>query len=275
MDRGGAAAGRVSPLRWAVVAFALADLVLTVGYFAEWRWAIDTWPWQDLQSIDYLLVSSFLAGATGVILWLGLVGEWGAAAGATMNVGLMNLGAAIYLVQLGFLQRGVTFAVFAAINAAVLLFSLRHPIRDRRPVDKLLRGSFIVFTAVLLFASVQLFRRSPTIFPWQIEPEVEIMVGWLFLGSAVYFGWGVLRPSWHNARGQLIAFLAYDLVLFPRYVLMFSTVNPEHLPSLIAYVVVLTYSSLLAIYYLFINPRTRGWTISEADAGTASRSATG
>jgi len=89
-------------------------------------------------------------------------------------------------------------------------------------------------------------------------------VGWLFLGSAVYFGWGWLRPGWHNARGQLIAFLAYDLVLFPRYVLMFSTVNPEHLPSLVAYVAVLTYSSLLSIYYLFIDARTRGWAIRAA-----------
>jgi hypothetical protein len=251
----------MKPLQWAVIAFGLADLVLTLGYFAEAPWALSTWPWQDLQSIDYLLVSSFLAGATGVILWLGFTGEWGAAAGATMNVGLMNAGAAAYLYRLGFHSRALTFTLFALINMGVLVWSLRHPIRDRRPIDWFLRGSFFIFTAVLLFAAVQLFRRSPTIFPWRIEPDAEIMVGWLFLGSAVYFGWGFLRPSWHNARGQLIAFLAYDLVLFPRYVLMFSTVNPEHLPSLIAYVAVLSYSSLLAVYYLFIHPRTRSWAI--------------
>jgi hypothetical protein len=249
-------------LQWAVIAFGLLDLVLTTGYFLELPWAINTWPWQDLTSADYLLVSSFLAGATGVILWLGFTGDWGATAGATMNVGLMNAGAAAYLFHLGFRSRAVTFTLFAIINIGVLVWSLRQPIRDRRPVDKWLRGSFLVFTAVLLFAAVQLFRQSPTIFPWRIEPDAEIMVGWLFLGSAVYFGWGFLRPSWHNARGQLIAFLAYDLVLFPRYVLMFSTVNPDHLPSLIAYVTVLSYSSLLAIYYLFINPRTRGWAIA-------------
>ena len=261
----------MKPLNWAVVLFGVADLVLTLGYFFEAPWATGTWPWQDLRSLDYLLVSSFLAGATAVIIWIGFTGEWGALAGATMNVGAMNAGSAVYLFTLharthdpSFLRRGILFAIFAAINVGVLVWSLRHPIRDRRPVDKFLRGSFLVFWVVLLYASIQLFRQSPTIFPWTIEPEVEIMVGWLFFGSFLYFAWGFFRPSWHNARGQLLAFLAYDVVLLPRYLLLFWTVEPEHLPSLVIYVAVISYSSLLAIYYLFVNPRTRGWKISEA-----------
>jgi hypothetical protein len=254
----------VKPIQWAVVVFGVLDLVLTIGYFSEARWAISTWPWTDLTSIDYLLVSSFLAGATAVILWIGFVGDWGALAGATMNVGLMNAGSAAYLFKLGLTTRAIAFSVFALINLGVLLFSLRRPIRDRRPIDKFLRGSFGVFWVVLLYASIQLFRKSPTIFPWTIEPDAEVMVGWLFLGSCVYFAWGFFRPSWHNARGQLLAFLAYDLVLLPRYVFMFSTVDPDHLPSLIAYVAVISYSTLVAIYYLFLNPKTRGWKIVAA-----------
>jgi len=250
-------------LRIAVVLFGLLDLVLTLGYYFRAEWATSTWPW-PVQPLDYLLVSSFLAGATVVILWLGVVGEWGAAAGASMNVGLMNAGAAIYLMQVHQIRRGVMFAGFAAVNAVVCAWSLRHPIRDRRRVDWLLRGSFAAFTIVLLYAAVQLMRRSPTIFPWSIEPETSTMFGWLFLGSAVYFGYGFLRPSWHNARGQLLAFLAYDLVLILPYVLMFPTVEPEHLPSLRIYVAVLVYSSLLSIWYLFIDRRTRGWRIQES-----------
>jgi hypothetical protein len=251
----------MTPFRWAVVLFGLADLVLTVGYFLEWPWAIGTWPWQELRSLDYLLVSSFLAGATAVILWIGFTGEWGALTGATLNVGAMNAGSAVYLFHLGLTRRAITFSVFAAINVVVLVISLRHPIRDRRPVDKLLRGSFCVFWVVLLYAAIQLFRQSPTIFPWTIEPETEIMVGWLFAGSALYFAWGFFRPSWHNARGQLLAFLAYDLVLLPRYLLLFKVVDPEHLRSLTIYVAVIVYSTGLAIYYLFFNRKTRGWAI--------------
>ena len=86
-------------------------------------------------------------------------------------------------------------------------------------------------------------------------------MGWLFLGSAVYFAWGFFRPSWHNARGQLLAFLAYDLVLIPPYTFLFSTVQPEHVTSLRIYMAVRIYSSLLAVYYLFIDKRTRPWRI--------------
>ena len=252
----------MKPVQWAVVLFGIADLILTAGYLLDQPWALHTWPWQDLRRLDYLLVASFLAGATAVILWVGFTGEWRALAGAAMNVGLMNAGSAIYLFGVPSMRtRAVMFAVFALVNAIVLVFSLRTPQRDRRPIDRFLRGSLGVFWVVLLYASIQLFRRSPTIFPWTIEPEVEVMIGWLFFGSTAYFAWGFFRPSWHNARGQLLAFLAYDIVLLPRYLLLFSTVEPDHLPSLIVYVIVLVYSSALAIYYLFINPKTRGWAI--------------
>jgi hypothetical protein len=262
---------KMKPLQWAVVAFGLADLALTAGYFLNLDWAIGTWPWEGLLPLDYLLVSSFLAGATAVILWVGLVGDWGALVGATLNVGVMNAGAAAYLYRLHsvthqprLLPRAIAFTAFALINGAVLAWSRRRPIKDARPVGKLLRGSFLVFWVVLLYAAIQLFRGSHTIFPWTIEPDTEVMVGWLFLGSAVYFAWGFFRPSWHNARGQLLAFLAYDLVLLPRYSLMFSTVEPEHLPSLIVYEIVLVFSSTLAIWYLFIDRRTRSWAITAA-----------
>jgi len=260
----------VKALRAAVVLFGLADLILTLGYYFRWPWATDTWPW-PVSPLDYLLVSSFLAGATVVILWLGLVGEWAAAAGATMNVGLMNAGAAVYLFQRNaaepsprLLHHAIAFTVFACANAGVLVWSIRQPIRDARKIDRLLHVSFAVFSTVLLIAAVQLLRRSPTIFPWTLEPDTSTMFGWLFLGSAVYFLYGTIRPSWHNARGQLLAFLAYDLVLLPTYILMYPVVEPEHRPSLRIYLAVLFYSTALSIYYLFICKRTRAWAIKPA-----------
>ena len=259
-----------SALRGAVVLFGLLDLVITLGFYLRWEWATSAWPW-PVNPLDFLLVSSFLAGATVVILWLGLVGDWAAATGASANVGLMNLGAAVYLIDKyrdahdpRFLHRGLAFAVFAAANLAVLVWSSRQPFRDRRPAPRFLRISFGVFSIVLTFAAVQLLRRSPTIFPWTLEPEISTMFGWLFAGSAVYFIYGFLRPSWHNMRGQLLAFLAYDVVLILPYAALFPTVEPEHLWSLELYMVVLGYSTLLAIWYLFIDKRTRGWRVQGA-----------
>jgi hypothetical protein len=60
-----------------------------------------------------------------------------------------------------------------------------------------------------------------------------------------------------NAAGQLAGFLAYDLVLIGPFVLRFATVEPERLPSLIVYTTFVSFSGLMAIYYLFINGTTR------------------
>jgi hypothetical protein len=79
----------------------------------------------------------------------------------------------------------------------------------------------------------------------------------IFLGDAFYFLYGLFRPRWGNALGQLLSFLAYDLVLIVPFVLLFDTVKPDRMFSLIVYTAVLIYSGGLAIYYLLINPQTR------------------
>ena len=68
---------------------------------------------------------------------------------------------------------------------------------------------------------------------------------------------GVFRPKWTNATGQLLAFLAYDLVLIAPFLKHFATVNPAHRPSLVVYTAVLIYSGVLAAYYLFVHTSIR------------------
>ena len=81
--------------------------------------------------------------------------------------------------------------------------------------------------------------------------------GCIFLGDAFYFLYGMFRPNWHNALGQLLSFLAYDLVLIFPFIGLISTVEPDLLVSLIIYIIVLMYSAGLAVYYLFIDSQTR------------------
>jgi hypothetical protein len=78
----------------------------------------------------------------------------------------------------------------------------------------------------------------------------------MFVGAAIYFAYGLLRPSWVNAAGQLAGFLAYDVVLIVPFLMRLPTVAPELRFSLITYVVVVSYSGLLAIYYLFLHQGT-------------------
>jgi hypothetical protein len=98
------------------------------------------------------------------------------------------------------------------------------------------------------------------IFPWAVKPDTSVLFGSIFVGDAFYFLYGLLYPRWHNALGQLLSFLAYDVVLIISFLQLFGNIKPEFIASLILYIVVLLYSGGLAIYYLFISPATRDWS---------------
>ena len=94
-----------------------------------------------------------------------------------------------------------------------------------------------------------------------LEPEwFSTIFGLIFIGDAFYFAYGMFFPCWHHARGQLLSFLAYDLVLIIPFLNHFTAVKPEHALSLILYLAVLVYSGALAAYYLFFNKPTQSWS---------------
>ena len=73
----------------------------------------------------------------------------------------------------------------------------------------------------------------------------------------VYFAYGLWRPVWGNAKGQLVGFLAYDLVLIVPFVrLWFSSPSL----SLAVYIAVIAGSAVVSIWYLALSPRYRLWT---------------
>ena len=97
-------------------------------------------------------------------------------------------------------------------------------------------------------------RIQPTVFPVITGQTGDDLI---FLGAAVYFAYGLWRPVWGNAKGQLFGFLAYDLVLImPFAKLWFSSPSL----SLLVYLAVIAGSALLAIWYLALSPRYRLWT---------------
>jgi hypothetical protein len=99
--------------------------------------------------------------------------------------------------------------------------------------------------------------KIPNSIPWSITPELSVVIGWMFLGASAYFAYGLLKPSWTNAAGQLAGFLAYDVVLIVPFLTRLPTVTPEHRLGLTIYTGVLLLSGLVAIYYLFIHRPTR------------------
>jgi len=130
------------------------------------------------------------------------------------------------------------------------------------------RVSFGIFVATLLLAGTALILRMP-IFPWDLNPDSSVVFGCIFLGDAFYFIYALLRPYWGNAFGQLLSFLAYDLVLIVPFLQLLESVKPGHMQSLIVYIVVLIYSGGLAVYYLFLNPQTRAGSQSKDERQSA------
>jgi hypothetical protein len=258
---------RLIPLvRVASALSGLMFLVITLGFFFQASWATRLWPWPDSR-LSYIFIASITAAVMAPLLWLAAVPDWRASAGGGLNLAIAFAGMSANLALLllsGQRQLLLYLAGFVLITLAYLagsLWALLLPLRDTRPMPRLVRFSFALFAVVLVLTALALIFKAPTVFPWPLKPETSVMFGWVFMGAAVYFAYGAFQRHWHDARGQLLGFLAYDLVLIGPFLADFASVPPGHLLSLTIYVVVLVYSGALAIFYLFVNPRTRSWPI--------------
>jgi hypothetical protein len=260
-------------VRWACVIVGIAVLALGLGYVAQASWATATWPWPDGR-LSYIFVGSILAAISMAFLWVGISAEYGSlAAGATTGI-VTGGGSAIYLLQVvasgrhpAALFNAAVMAAVAVFGAVLFLVSRPIPIRDARPMPRPLRLAFVTFIVALVLAASALVLRVPAIFPWPLNPDSSVLFGWIFYGDACYFLYALLLPRWHNAKAQLLSFLAYDVILLPPFLPLFTTVAPDHRTSLIIYTGVLLYSLAVAVYYLLVDPSTRDWRTRPASSG--------
>ncbi|HLE03930.1 MAG TPA: hypothetical protein VI729_04865 [Anaerolineales bacterium] len=250
-------------VRWSAVLIGTISIVVSIGLFLQMPWAIQVWPFPSGQ-LSNIFISSILAAIGAPIVWIGLSGETRAAAGGALNLLVTNLGFAV--VAFTFFGRdrqspvlffGILSLGMVLLCGGLLIFSHRTRFTDSRPIPSLVRISFVVFAGTLLVTAIALLGRRPNVFPWPLSDENSVMYGWIFLGAILYFVYAVVYPVWGNARGQLIGFLAYDLVLIVPFLAHFRVVAPEMLNSLIIYTTVVSCSGLLAVYFLLVHPTTR------------------
>lgn len=242
------------------------QLFLAVAFIFQWPIARAAWPLSYTNQTTYIFIGSIFAAAAASTVWCLLAKEAGALAGVALDYLTIFTPLTIFAFQLASRSSNPKLPAFVVACAAgalfglgLLLWSIRIPIRDPRPMPRLARFSFAFFIIALLIAGGQLVLKFPSVLPWQVTVDGQVIYGWMFLGAAAYFAYGLLRPSWHNAAGQLAGFLAYDVVLIVPFILMLPTIAPRWQLNLIVYTLVVTLSGLLAIYYLFINPATRVW----------------
>lgn len=221
--------------------------------------ARNLWPLPYANTMTFIFIASMFLAAAASTFWCLYTREYGAMAGIALDYLVIFIPLCIYALQLN-AERANTKLVFFAVACAVGIvfglwlfwWSIRIPISKNPPMPSLAKIAFIIFLVALVFFGGQMVLKRPGVLPWEITPIGSALYGWMFLGASAYFAFGLLRPSWGNTGGQLAGFLAYDLVLIVPFLQMLPTVSDERRISLIIYIIVVSTSGLLSIYYLFI-----------------------
>jgi len=256
----------IKVIRYALFLLCAVELLLAIAFFLQLPFAVSLWPFPGTTSLTFIFISSLLAAAATSTLWATASENYGALAGIGLDYVLIFTPLSLFSFQLGANSNspltvfGIVCVLAALLGLGLLLWSIRIPLDRTHPMPSLVRWSFVIFIIALLAVSLPLIFKIPNVIPWKITPELSVMIGWVFFGAASYFVYGLLRPSWLNAAGQLAGFLVYDLVLIGPFLVRLPTTAAEFRLSLLVYTAILLYNGLLAIYYLFIHKPTRLWT---------------
>lgn len=251
--------------RFLLAATGVLLLLLCGGFWLQQPDVLALWPWPDGR-LSYIFIASILAAIGAPIIWMGISGELAGMRAGALDFATTYLGlSATVLVAGTAISQWIPFPVLLAVAVGSLVFNLllfyasrNLEFNDQRPVPWLVRISFALFFLLLVLVGIALIMRYPGVFPWPLQPQTSVVFGWIFLGAAVYFLYGLLtKPYWGNFCGQLIGFLAYDLVLLIPFLHHLNNVKPEHQLSLYVYTGVIAYSALLSVYFLFFHPPTQ------------------
>jgi hypothetical protein len=250
--------------RYFMLLIVFVQIIAAAAILLRVPFVLELWQFPNTTPLSFMFIASIFAVAAASTLWCLFAKEDGALAGIGLDYLVILTPLALFSFQVGsstgsngLIVYGVSCVLGALFGLYLLQQTRNIPITPTPPMPALVRISFIVFVIALIIAGGALVLKTPNILPWSVTPELSVVCGWMFIGAAAYFAYAVLRPSWHNAAGQLAGFLAYDVVLILPFLQRLPTIAPELRLSLYIYTAVVTYSGLLAIYYLFINRGTR------------------
>lgn len=244
---------------------AVVNFAAALGFAFQQSWALALWPWTTGR-LSYIFVGSILAAIGAGVLWIALSGETGSMPAGFLDLAVTLGGFGGYLVVVTVQDDGtelLAFAIVCLLLAAgnlVAFWKTKHfAAPDPQPLATLVRWSFVAFTGILLAVGVALVLRADGVMPWPLDPDTSVVIGFIFVGNACYFLYGAVRGRWDAARAQLWSFLAYDVVLIGPLLLHYANAPADLRRNVVIYSAILLYSGALAVYYLVLNPGTRGW----------------
>ncbi len=268
--RGSATVRGAGRVRSFLIAIGIARAVIAAAFVFALGPVAALWPMPDTTPISFLFLGSILAAAAASNLWAGLGRHDAAFAGIALYYITIFVPTAVLsgLLALGVVSApagvGVGYPALALLSVALIAFgvwlyrwSRQFPTRDPRPTPRLVQISFWVFIAALVVLGLACVAGVPNILPWKVTVEQSRVFGAMFIGAAAYFAYGAAQGRWEHAAGQLAGVLAYDLVLIVPFSLRLGIIEPALFGSLVICLIVLSYSGALAIWYLFLDPRTR------------------
>jgi hypothetical protein len=257
-------------VRYGLIVVGLAQLAAALVFFFQWP-LVSLWPYPGTTPLTYIFISSIFAAAAAPTLWAAITDNLGALAGIGLDY-LTILGPlSVYSLVVGAGSGDVRMIAFALSCAAgalfglgMLLWSAGIPTDRTTRMPGVVKWSFITFAVLLVIVAARMILQVPTSVPWSVTPQLRVVMGFMFLGAAMYFVYGLLRPSWLNAAGQYIGFLAYDLVLIPPFLAKLPTTAPQFKFGMSVYTGVVIGSALLGVFFLFVYSVTRKatWTRS-------------
>ncbi len=247
-------------LRFSFIAAGISAATVAAGLTLRVPAAVELWPWADTP-LSFAFLGAVVAALAAGSLWVGLTGQFRAAVISLFGLFLICAASAGYLFWLD-LQRGTeTLAVQTRIMGGAALFALALLViaRGGDPEPRLMgwlpRVSCIIYGLVLAGIGWALTDQRYDVFPWPLQPETSVVFGILFAGLGVVY----LLTAWSGDRRAgmvvMLGFLAYDILLLPRLVPLFPTIDPDRLLSLAAYCAVLGYSAVIAVDYLLFDGR--------------------
>ncbi|MEZ4865873.1 MAG: hypothetical protein R3C14_31455 [Caldilineaceae bacterium] len=242
----------------------LAMLGAAWGFITRAPWATSWWMLPD-SPLSYSFIAAMQAAIAVAMLWIGLTGALHVIAAGSLNLIVMFTGMAVYLLRQDRVENpemwsyGIGSVLFVLCNIGLFWWASGWPVLDQRPVPSGVRIAYWIFVAFLLGVGIALLFQTRNVLPWTLQSATSALFGWMFLGDAAYFFYGLRSPHWGNSATQLWSFLAYDAILIGPFLAHFAKVAPELRNSLIVYTAVLFFSAGVALYYLFWNPQSCIW----------------